>query len=101
MKCEGVVLLAIGSCLFVSAHAACPPEAWMCASPMSQSNANDVSRHLAEEPTLFERGHFALQRDDSESGHAQLRPVFKVGSDTRLSMKASLHGGEVKVKWRF
>lgn len=102
MKNMGVVMWAIGGSLFiVSAYAACPPEAWMCASPMSRTNPNDPTRRLAEEPTLFEHGHFALQRDDSDPSHAQLRPVFKVGSDMRVSVKASPHGGEVKVKWRF
>lgn len=104
MKSMGVALWSVGGCLLmVSAYAACPPEAWMCASPMmNQANPNDLSQSLQKEsPILFENRHFALQRDDTDPGHSLLRPVIKIGDDVRVSVKVGPHHGEVKVKWRW
>lgn len=103
MKSVGVMLWAVGgSLLLVTAEAACPPEAWMCASPMNQTNPNDPSRlMLKEDPTLFESRHFALQRDDSEPGRAHLRPVIKLNDDFRVSVKIKPNSGEIKLKWRW
>lgn len=54
-----------------------------------------------DEPTLFEHGHFAVQRDDSDPAHSELRPTIKLSHDAHMSLRVAHGRREIKWKWNF
>lgn len=96
MSCLARLLCALLGCLLMApGWTACPPEAWMCSSPTRQT-APMVRENT--EHTLFESGHFALQRDDSNPEYSVLRPVFKYSDTMRFSLK--IHKSDAELTWK-
>ena len=100
-RVHGTAWALVLSLFAVPALAACRPEAWMCSSPMRQTAPTPVTQLNEEGRTLIQAGHLALQRDDSDPNHSDIRPVIKFNENSHMSVKLGRHHGEIKWKLNF
>ncbi|MFC3626248.1 hypothetical protein ACFOKJ_08890 [Vogesella amnigena] len=99
MKCSFFYVLLLGT-LSLPALAACPPEAWMCAGPLSASGRGNVAAPVdMQETVVLQAGSFSLAREGGGRGERiSLRPTWQLDEDTRLSFKLGRNKAELRLK---